>query len=170
MYGSGAFNASAGTTNGNARLLNGYLQALDNDTNTVTFGGLSPAVRYSMIVYTLRDEREEQAAYWVNDNYEAGPYIATEGAVDWLLDPQFRRATNVFGSPDLGNYVRLDDLAPRPDGTLSVSVASMFVRGPMNGIQLITSTAFQLRPSRWGLNFNLAMPPCPRVSPDCSAW
>jgi hypothetical protein len=142
MYGSGAFNSAAGITNGNAKLLNGYLNALDNDTNTVTFAGLSPATRYTVIVYTLRDESDEEAIYWVNDDSNTGPYIACEGALDWLLNPQFRRATNVFGSPDLGNYVRLDDVTPRPDGSLSVSVASAFHRGPINGIQLISPDPF----------------------------
>jgi hypothetical protein len=144
MYGSGTYGAGAGG-NADAKLLNGYLNAFANDTNTVTFAGLNPAETYSVIVYCVREtSQNEDAFYWIGDDYSDGPWINYEGAADWLTDPQFRRATNVLGSPDTGNYVRLDNLAPEPDGTLSVSTTPALNsdRAPINGIQLLTTGSF----------------------------
>ncbi|MCL4177848.1 MAG: hypothetical protein KJ072_08890 [Verrucomicrobia bacterium] len=88
--------------------------------------------------------QNDDAFYWIGDNYSDGPWINYEGAADWLADPQFRRATNVLGSPDTGNYVRLDSLSPEPDGTLSVSTTPALNsdRAPINGIQLLTTGSF----------------------------
>ena len=159
MWGSGAYDEFFGVTNGNARLFNGYLNArtdLDR-TNVITLRGLTPGAPYSVIAYTLRDNPGAQAAYWVNDNTNAALHILTESGFDWVNNPEFRRATNTivdeFGFvfddfANYGNYVRWDNVSPLADGTLSISVASetnasgALERGPINGIQLISSTPF----------------------------
>jgi len=148
MWGSGAFNAAEGLTNGNAKLLNGYLNSLGDrtvgTTNTVTFSGLDAAAKYAVVAYTLRDQSGEQAAYWINDAADMAFHILSEGGPDWVASPQFRQALNTdpLGAPDLGNCVRWDNVSPRANGSLSVNVASEFYRGPINGIQLISAAPF----------------------------
>jgi hypothetical protein len=84
MYGSG-LRSRGGLTP--TKLLNGYLNALANDTNTVTFAGL--AETYSLIVYCVRDISGSLG------RRRLLPWINYEGAADWLASPQFRLATNV---------------------------------------------------------------------------
>jgi hypothetical protein len=151
---SSSFDMANITTNGDAILLNGYLNALGDRavgaTNTITFSGLPAGEKYTVIAYTLRDQSGEQAAYWINEGYDTAYHILSEGGSDWALNPQFRQATNtdVLGAPDLGNYVQWADVSPRGDGSLSVNVASEFYRGPINGLQLIG-------PNGWPANTNL---------------
>jgi len=149
MWGSGT-----GSATPNDKLFNGYLNSQDptnspTGTNTITFTNLSPANTYTVIAYTLRDIAGAQAAYWVNENYAQAFVILTEDASYWVADPTFRRGTNTARpATELANYVRWDGVAPRPNGTISVNVASeydapaSFYRGPINGIQLISTNSW----------------------------
>ena len=143
MSGSGTWNVGLGFTNGNDKLFNGYLNSLDpanspTGTNIITFTNLSPANTYTIIAYTLRDTAGAQAAYWVNENYPQAIVILTEDEILWQSDPTFRRGTDtVRPASQFANYVRWDGVAPRPNGTISVNVASeydapsSFYRGPL---------------------------------------
>ncbi len=154
MFRSGTYNVGLGFTNGNDKLFNGYLNSLDpatssTGTNIITFTNLSPADTYTIVAYTLRDTAGAQAAYWINENYAQAIVILTEDEFSWQADPTFRRGTDtVRPASQFANYVRWDDAAPRPNGTISVSVASeadvpaSFYRGPINGIQLISTNAW----------------------------
>ncbi len=154
MSGSGTWNVELGFTNGNDKLFNGYLNSLDpanspTGTNIITFTNLSPANTYTIIAYTLRDTAGAQAAYWVNENYPQAIVILTEDEIFWQSDPTFRRGTDtVRPASQFANYVRWDGVAPRPNGTISVNVASeydapsSFYRGPINGLQLISTNAW----------------------------
>jgi hypothetical protein len=160
MWGSGTYNVGSGFTSGNDKLLNGYLNSQDPTnstmgTNIITFTNLSSASTYSIIAYTVRDQSGAQAAYWVNDDYAHAFVILSEGRFDWQLDPTFRQGTNMLRpSSEYANYVRWDGVAPRPNGTLSVSVASeydstvQFYRGPINGIQLLSTNAWPTNSTR----------------------
>jgi hypothetical protein len=154
MFGSGTYNVGLGFTNGNDKLFNGYLNSMDpatspTGTNIITFTNLSPANTYTIIAYTLRDIAGAQAAYWINENYAQAIVILTEDEISWQSDPTFRRGTDtVRPSSQFANYVLWDGVAPRPNGTISVNVASeydapaSFYRGPINGIQLISTNAW----------------------------
>jgi hypothetical protein len=154
MWGSGTYNVGAGFTSGNDKLLNGYLNSTDptnspTGTNVITFTNLSPSSTYTIIAYTLRDISGSQAAYWINEDYAHAFVILTEDEFAWQSDPTFRRGTNMARpSSEFANYVRWDAVAPRANGTLSVNVASefdapaSFYRGPINGIQLLSTNAF----------------------------
>ena len=154
MSGSGTWNVELGFTNGNDKLFNGYLNSLDpanspTGTNIITFTNLSPANTYTIIAYTLRDTAGAQAAYWVNENYPQAIVILTEDEILWQSDPTFRRGTDtVRPASQFANYVRWDGVAPRPNGTISVNVASEYdapsssYRGPINGLQLISTNAW----------------------------
>jgi len=156
MWGSGTYNVGLDFTNGNAKLFNGYLNSLNptntpTGTNTITFTNLSPAQTYTIIAYTLRDAAGAQAAYWVNEDFANAIVLLSEDENFWLGDPTFRQGTNtVRPATDYANYVRWDGVAPRPDGTISVNVRSEFdidppsfnYRGPINGLQLISTNSF----------------------------
>ena len=160
MSRSGTYNVGLGFTNGNDKLLNGYLNSLDpatssTGTNIITFTNLSPASTYTIIAYTLRDTAGAQAAYWINENYAQAIVILTEDEIFWQADPTFRRGTDtVRPASQLANYVRWDGVAPRPNGTISVNVASeydapsSFYRGPINGIQLTSTNAWPSNSTR----------------------
>ncbi len=154
MFGSGTYNAGLGFTNGNDKLLNGYLNSMDptnstTGTNIITFTNLSAANTYTVIAYTLRDIAGAQAAYWVNEDYSHAIVILTEDESYWQSDPTFRRGTDtVRPASQFANYVRWDAVAPRSNGTISINVASeydapaSFYRGPINGIQVISTNAW----------------------------
>ena len=163
-----AYDPANNTTNGDSILLNGYLNSLGDrsvgGTNIITFTGLSPTEKYTVIAYTLRDQSGEQAAYWINEGYDTAYHILTEGGLDWVLSPQFRQATNAdpFGFPDQGNYVRWDNVSPRAGGSLTVNVSSEFYRGPINGIQLIGTNGWPANTNRVAITFpprNASVPP-----------
>ncbi len=147
MWGSGTYSQDLGYTNGNQKLFQGYLNSLASDTltgtNTITFTNLSTTATYTIIAYTLRDLESEQAAYWINEDYSNAYVIFTEGAAMWQVDPAFRTSTNkTRPATEYANYLRWDGVSPRPNGSLSINVASENYRGPINGIQLISSTAY----------------------------
>jgi hypothetical protein len=154
MFGSGTYNVGLGFTNGNDKLFNGFLNSMDptnstTGTNIITFTNLSPANSYTVIAYTLRDLAGAQAAYWINEDYSHAIVILTEDESYWQSDPTFRRGTNmVRPSSEFANYVQWDGVTPRANGTISVNVASefdapaSFYRGPINGIQLISTNAW----------------------------
>jgi hypothetical protein len=147
MLGSGAYSDEYGYTNANDKLFQGYLSSSASDTptgtNTITFENLSPGDTYTLLAYALRDADGEQAAYWVNEDSANAFVILTLGGASWQFQPQFLRGVNkVRPSSEYANYVRWDGLSPRPDGTLSISVASENLSGPINGIQLISSNAY----------------------------
>jgi len=154
MFGSHTYNPGAGFSSGNDKLFNGYLNSQDPTnstmgTNTITFTNLSPGNTYTVIAYTLRDLAGAQAAYWINEDHAHAIVILTEDEGYWQSDPTFRRGTNTARpASELANYVRWDGVAPRLNGTISVNVASeydvpaSFYRGPVNGIQLISTNAW----------------------------
>ena len=147
MAGSGTYSEELGFTNGNDKLFQGYLNSLASDTptgtNTVTFTNLSPTATYTVIAYTLRDLYGEQAAYWINEDYANAYVIYTDEAATWQADPTFLTSTSkTRPATEAANYLRWNGVSPRPNGSLSINVASEFSRGPINGIQLISSTPY----------------------------
>ncbi len=154
MYSSGTFNAGAGFTSGNDMLLNGYLNSLDptnspTGTNSITFTDLSPAQTYTVIAYTIRDTAGPQAAYWINDDFAHAFVLLVEDEFYWQSDPTFRQGTNTARpATELANYVRFNGVSPRPNGTITLNVRSEYdiesqnYRGPINGIQLISTNAW----------------------------
>jgi hypothetical protein len=145
-------------TNGNCKLMNGYIDSLDpantvTGTNTVTLAGLNKNNTYTVIAYMMRDSglSAGQSAYWVNDdNTNAIHVIAEDAQSYWLFDPTFHQVTNLDNmNPGTGNYVRWDGVKARPDGTLSVSLVAedpfstgFTLRGALNGIQVISTNAW----------------------------
>jgi len=106
---------------------------------------------------SLRDNPGAQAVYWINSDTNTIYHILSEGGETWLADPQFRRGTNRLvdaegfvadETANYGNYLQWDNVLPRPDGTIAISVASEenlsggIQRGPVNGVQIIRSSEF----------------------------
>ncbi len=134
----GTWGTGTGTDNGNAKILNGYLD--DNDGTVITFNSV-PAGKHSVIVYTInRPLAFSDADYTVTDGngVTSTIYIRDQNADEYNAAPGFVRGTSTDpSSRSVANYVRFDNVTSPANGTIILAAVSANGAAPVNAIQLL---------------------------------
>jgi hypothetical protein len=124
----GTWGSGTGTSNGNFKLYNGYLDATGTSPTTVTVSGLAAAGitgRYAVYVYFTGDAVGQNRT----GNYTIG------GTTEFALDNTGFTGTYVqstAGNPN-GNYLVFDNIT---GDSFTLTATPVNFRSPVNGIQI----------------------------------
>jgi hypothetical protein len=134
----GRWGTGTGVDNGNAKILNGFL---DSGNTTVTFSGV-PAGTHSVIVYVVnRPLAFSDADYALTDgngNPVPSIYIRAQNSDEYNASPGFVRGTSTSASQrTVANYVRFDNVTSPAGGTITLTATAAAGSAPVNAVQLV---------------------------------
>jgi len=151
-WGTGTYAPAAGGAQGNAKLLNGYINPTDTGgdphTNSITLNDV-PAGTYTIITYHVApgggDCDTKLLGMYVNDNAAQQHYVIPQCADQWrTANGAWTRVNNTTDANGaLGNYVQFENVSP-VGGKIKISdqAYSPGNRGAWNGVQIFpTGTA-----------------------------
>jgi hypothetical protein len=127
----GTWGSGTGTTTGDRKLYNGYLDATGTSATTVAVSGLAASGFtgfYNVYVYYMGDTRGR------NGNYTIGSI--TENGVDAGFTGTYIQATP--GNGNNGNYLLFASLS---GDSFTLSAVPVNFRSPINGIEIVSGAA-----------------------------
>ncbi len=150
--------AGTGTSNTEAKLLNGLIEGGDSEDtpSTITFTNV-PNGTYSMLVYSVARPLEFPTADF--EQVESGQriFMTEENADAYNLSPEYRQVTSTDSeNRGTGNYVRFDDIIPE-EGSVTLNFWDLGDGGAnstINALQLIEGASQGLRIT--GIDFDPA--------------
>ena len=140
--------AGTGTSNTDAKLLNGLIEGGDSEgtPSTITFTNV-PDGTYSMLVYSVARPLEFPSVDFEQVESSQKIFMTEENADAYNSEPGYRQVTSIDSeNRGTGNYVRFDDIIPA-EGTVTLNFWDLgdgAANSTVNALQLIEGFSQEL--------------------------
>jgi hypothetical protein len=140
--------AGTGTSNTDAKLLNGLIEGGDSEgtPSTITFTNV-PDGTYSMVVYSVARPLEFPSVDFEQVESSQKIFMTEENADAYNAEPGYRQVTSIDSeNRGTGNYVRFDDIIPA-EGTVTLNFWDLgdgAANSTINALQLIEGFSQEL--------------------------